>query len=238
MNAPCCAAKKIQSNNNYKPKTIKMKKTDLFNLALVCAVVLQIGAYSFSFAQANKAGSVDGKGSNAKPSVVDPGSATQNSNTNDAAKSAEEQKAKKLQLQNDPAYKNALIKQQQDAQIKAKMAKANNVESKGQAKGAYAPTPINGLTSLDAAPTATATNENEMRNKSNGKQDLSQISGDFDSQVAKIVSNATSIKDARLERASLSDADSMWQDFNDNLNKSINVEMQKLQVKLSSNAKN
>jgi len=234
--------KKLQSNNNYKPKTTKMKKTDFFKLALMCAVVLLIGAYSNSYAQANKAGSVDGKGSNANPSAVDPGSAVKNSNANDAANSAEEQKMKKQQLQNDPANKKAVYNQQQDARVKAKMAKANKAETNSQAKGAYAPAPVNGLSSLNAA------DQNATASNNTAKPSVQQINNDFKAGVSKIAAGASSYDAAKREilqlqsktmkAVKMDETDALWQDINNAVTNTVDVELEKLNQKFSSNSKN
>jgi hypothetical protein len=235
--------KKLQSNNNYKPKTTKMKKTDFFKLALMCAVVLLIGAYSNSFAQANKAGSVDGKGSNANPSAVDPGSAVKNSNANDAAKSAEEQK-----MQRNCNCKMILLTKklspirQQDARVKAKMAKANKAETNSQAKGAYAPAPVNGLSSLNAA------DQNATASNNTAKPSVQQINNDFKAGVSKIAASAASYDAAKREifqlqsktmkAVKIDETDALWQEINDAVNNTMEVELNKINQKFSSNAKN
>ena len=100
---------------------------------------------------------------------------------------------KKQQLQNDPANKKAVYNQQQDARVKAKMAKANKAETNSQAKGAYAPAPVNGLSSLNAA------DQNATASNNTAKPSVQQINNDFKAGVSKIAAGASSYDAAKRE---------------------------------------
>ena len=206
-----------------------MKKTDLFKLMLVFTMVLLGSIWNNTIAQEQKAGPQAG--------AVGSGSSQQ----------AEEQKLK--QRQEEPAKRAAEYAQKQEAEKQAKMAArakaARPNEVTNQQKSVTSQVPNSGLKSMENAPASTP---NAVATNNNEKPNVQQINSDFKAQVSKIVASSTTYAEGKkqivqlqskiINNSKLNHDDAMWQDLNSTLANTVEVELQKLQEKVSANSKN
>lgn len=211
-----------------------MKKTDLFKLMLVFAVLLLASAWNNTFAQENKAGNAIRQDKNSGNGAVVRDNA-QNGKVENQALSPDEMKMK--MYQEDLAKKAAIAKQQREAENNETAKKQADLDKKMQImrdneaakKNSTPAAPISGLVEVSYV---------DQNNTAN--EPVIAYMAAYNNDASNIIASATNYDDAKDQLNTLKDkhvaaltGTLSAQDANDVILKAFNTQVQKLQQKLN-----